>query len=301
MSVSVYKIKKWLKMIAGKSIYHVNQGPGLYYSKDELRGYYNDLTEKVLRNGDDSNKIPKITVDSGECLYFSIAIFQYGLGAYDLFLQSGSDDCLQKVYACADWAVSNQKSNGGWITFAHENKELPYSAMAQGEAISLLLRAYKVSQNEMYLTSAQKAVDFMLTPVEKGGVTKYDGENVFLMEYLYLPLVLNGWIFSIWGLYDYCKVVCDAKVKKVLDRTLVSLKQKLPDFDIGYWSKYEESKMIASPFYHKVHIAQLKVMFDLTGDEIFKVYAERWENYQKNFINSKMAFVKKAMQKVLER
>lgn len=288
-------------MILGKSISHVNQGAGLFYSKDELRGYYNDLTKKVLNRDDVLNGVPSSVVDSGERIYFSIEIFQYGLGAYDLYLQRGSDTYLQKTFACADWAIANQENNGGWKTFAHENKEYPYSAMAQGEAVSLLLRAYKACQNEAYLKSAQKAVEFMLTPVENGGVTKYDGEKVFLMEYLYLPLVLNGWVFSIWGLFDYCKIIDDAKAKNILDRTLTTLKQKLPDFDTGYWSKYEESKMIASPFYHKLHIAQLKVMYDLTGDAIYKKFAERWDCYQKSFVKSKIAFVKKAVQKIMER
>lgn len=287
-------------MVLGTSISHVNQGPGRFYSKDKLEGYYNDLTEKVLKREDVTDGVPSSLVDSGERIFFSIEIFQYGLGAYDLYLQNKSDSYLQKVYACADWAVSNQEDNGGWVTFAHENKEFPYSAMAQGEGISFLLRVYKESKNESYLSAAKKAMQFLLTSVENGGVTKYDGEDVCLMEYLYLPLVLNGWIFSIWGLMDYCKVVDDAKVRETLNKTLTSLKRKLKDFDLGYWSKYEERKMIASPFYHSLHIAQMNVMYDLTGENIYKEYANRWLGYRNSFICSKLAFVKKAMQKVLE-
>lgn len=301
MGISIYKIKKWARMIAGKSIYHVNQGPGLLFSKTELKGYYNNLTEKVLRCTCPSNEVPSSIVDSGEKVFFSIAIFQYGLGAYDLYLKDGKDDYLQMVYTCANWAVDNQEKNGGWKTFLHKKETHPYSAMAQGEGISLLLRAYEISKNESFLASAKKAMSFLLTPIENGGVTKYEGENVYFMECLYLPLVLNGWIFSIWGLIDYCKVVKDEIVNDALKRTLISLKNKLSDFDTGYWSKYEESKMIASPFYHSLHIAQLNVMFDLTGEESFKAYADRWSGYQNSFIKPKYAFVKKALQKIMER
>lgn len=288
-------------MILGTSISHVNQGPGRFYSKDKLGGYYNDLTEKVLKRDDIGDRVPSSLVDSGAKILFSIEIFQYGLGAYDLYLQNKSEDYLRKVFACADWAVSNQKSNGGWITFAHENKEYPYSAMAQGEGISLLLRAYIASKNEIYLSAAQKAMGFMLMSVENGGVTKYDGDDVYLMEYLYLPLVLNGWIFSIWGLIDYCKVVNDTRVREILNKTLESLRRKIKTFDLGYWSKYEEHKMVASPFYHSLHIAQLNVMYDLTGDCIYKEYANRWLGYKNSFICSKKAFMKKALQKILEK
>ena len=49
MGISIYKIKKWYKMMTGKSISHVNQGVGTCYSKTEIAGYYNDLTEKVTK------------------------------------------------------------------------------------------------------------------------------------------------------------------------------------------------------------------------------------------------------------
>ena len=75
--------------------------------------------------------------------------------------------------------------------------------MAQGEGASVLLRAYTLTGNVSYREAAQKAVDFMLQDIEKGGTTEYaDGKLVF-REYTNQPVVLNGWIFAWWGLYDY--------------------------------------------------------------------------------------------------
>lgn len=48
MGVNLFKIKKWTKMLRGNSVYHVNQNEGKYYSKTEVKGYYNNLTDKVL-------------------------------------------------------------------------------------------------------------------------------------------------------------------------------------------------------------------------------------------------------------
>ena len=68
-------------MMTEKSIFHVNQGGGTCDSKSEVAGYYNDLTEKVIR--DDPNiLVPKYHVDTGEEIYFSIGVSQYGLAAY---------------------------------------------------------------------------------------------------------------------------------------------------------------------------------------------------------------------------
>jgi len=300
MGISVYKIKKWTNMLLGKSVHHVCQDEGKVYSVDEVKGYYNNLTEKVIRFGLNDNEVPKTHDDTGEAIYFSIAIFQYGLAAYDLYLMNDDATMLKRALVCADWAVDNQQEDGSWVTFAHKNPEKPYSAMAQGEGISLLVRAYIATGDQKYLDASHKAKDFMLLPIENGGTARYEGDDLYLYEATFFPLVLNGWIFSLWGLVDYCKINKDENVTKALNSTLETLKKKLPEFDIGYWSKYDDKKRICSPFYHKLHIAQLRVMYDLTKDEIYKKYADKWEKYQNSFVNRKRAFAKKVLQKVFE-
>lgn len=299
MGVSLYKIKKWYKMLTGKSISHVNQGPGTCYSKTEVAGYYNDLTEKVTKDAPDI-LVPKYYVDTGDEIYFSIGIFQYGLAAYDLFLKTKDEVYKKKLIACADWAVENQQEDGGWVTFAYNHPEAPYSSMAQGEGISMLIRAHLVTQNECYFSAVHKAKDFMLKPISEGGTTEYDHENVIFYESTVIPAVLNGWIFSLWGLYDYCKYTNDEKAWAVLNSTLETLKQKLPEFDTKYWSKYDAGNRICSPFYHRLHIAQLNTMYDLFGDPAYKEFADKWDRYQNSFWKRKRAFFEKVVQKIFE-
>lgn len=300
MGITLYRIKKWMLMLMGKSISHVAQGPGLYYSKCGLDGYYNDLTEKVLKRVMVDCDVPMSTVETGERIFFPIEIFQYGLGAYDLYLKKHEECYLKKIYACANWAVENQNNSGGWETFLFKNKDQPYSSMAQAEGISLLLRVYKETKNEKYLKCAQKALLFMIKPVSEGGTTLYEGDDVIFLESTFFPAILNGWIFSIWGLLDYCKVVPDENVKQILKKSMDSLERHLPSFDLKYWSRYDEKKMISSPFYHHLHIAQLKVMYDITGRDIFKVYEKKWDVYERSFFCSKIAFMKKAFQKLFD-
>ena len=300
MSISIYKIQKWYKMMTGKSISHVNQGVGTCYSKNDVAGYYNDLTEKVTK--DDPNiLVPKYHVDAGEEIYFSIGVFQYGLAAYDLYLTTHDEVYKNKLIACANWAVENQQDDGGWITFAYKSPDALYSSMAQGEGISMLIRAAIVTEDKKYTEAADKAKDFMLKPISEGGTTEYIGQDVIFYEATNNPVILNGWIFSLWGLIDYCKYVKDDQAQDILERTLETLKNKLPDFDMKYWSKYDIDKRICSPFYHKLHIAQLEVMYDLFGDSIYKEYAKKWDRYQKSFWKSKKAFLVKAIQKIFER
>ena len=121
-------------MLRGKSVHHVDQREGRIYSVSEIKGYYNDLTEKVTRFGLENDEVPMSTVDSGKQMYFPIEIFQYGLAAYDLYLLNNDESMLKKAIACGKWALDNQQENGGWITFAHKNKDHPYSSMAQGSS-----------------------------------------------------------------------------------------------------------------------------------------------------------------------
>lgn len=299
MSISLYKIKKWYKMLAGKSVLHVPQGVGTCYSKQEVAGYYNDLTEKVLRDDPDI-LVPRYYMDNGELLEFSIGIFQYGLAAYDLYLTTHQQVYQAKLLACAQWALENQQSDGGWVTFAHTNPHAPYSSMAQGEGISMLLRAAIVSGDPRFTDAAEKAKVFMLKPLGEGGTTEYDGEDVIFYEDTDSPVILNGWIFSLWGLLDYCNYTGDNGTRAILERTLNTLKKKLPEFDIRYWSNYDVGGHICSPFYHQLHIAQLRVMYDLFGDPIYEATANRWELYQASRWNKARAFLKKAVQKILE-
>ena len=63
----------------------------------------------------------------------------------------------------------------------------------------------------------------------------------------------------------------------------------LDRYDLGFWSLYEQSEtrlpMVASSFYHRLHIVQLRVMHRLTGEAAFARVAERWENYTRSRVN----------------
>ena len=302
MSLNIHLIKKWTKMMLGRSIYHVEQGAGKYYSKEEVKGFYNDLTQKVLKN-ENLNELPVTITDNGKHIYFPIAIAQFGLGAYDLYLDTNDEQYFHLSKKAADWLFENQEDSGAWNSFGFVTPDYPYSSMAQGEAVSLLLRVYGETGNKSYLECAKKAVDFMLIPIEKGGTTKYLSNDVYLCEYTdpSLSVVLNGWIFSLWGLFDFYKVTKDESIKDVYDRSLTTLANTLGMYDCRFWSYYDLSKNYTSPFYHKLHIAQLDVMYDLTGYDIFNDYKIKWSKYNKSVFNRSRAFILKAIQKLLEK
>lgn len=295
-------MKRWYKMLTGNSIYHVKQGEGRIYSKDDINGYYNDLTQKVLKDEKSHIvEIPKVKLENGDEAIFPVTVFQYGLGAYDLYLMDSKKIYFDKFMLTSRWALTNQKKNGAWCNPNFKNPEHPYSAMAQGEGASLLIRAYKESSSVKYLEAAKRAINFMLIPVDDGGTTLYINQSVFLQEYTYTSTVLNGWIFAVFGLFDYVKISGDPKIHEVLNKTVINIADNLHMFDNGYWSMYNMDTVIASPFYHGLHIALLKVLYHLFGLGKFNLYYKRWTSYQNNQINKTKAFLVKAFQKMTEK
>ena len=92
--------------MTGKSLLHVPQGVGILLTTDKIGGYYNDLTQKVMRDANNLENveyIPTLITESGKETEFAIAVIQYGLGCYDLFLQNGNKLYLTKFYTCVDW------------------------------------------------------------------------------------------------------------------------------------------------------------------------------------------------------
>lgn len=299
----MYQIKRWYLMLAGKSVWHVNQDIGKCFAKDEIRGYYNNMMEKVTKMPEllDNTEFPKLNLEKGKFTYFPVAIFQYALGCYDLYLQTKEESYIRKFIQCVEWTLAHQDDGGRWNNFSHYCPKTPYGAMAQGEGASVLVRAYVYTKEQKYLDAAKKAIDFMLLPLNEGGTTKYEGEDAFLMEYTFKNVVMNGFIFSWWGLYDYVVATHDeGKYKQALDNTMKSLVKILPKFKCDYWSMYSLDRLIASPFYHNLHIAQMQAMYQLTGEQIFDDYAKRWTRQQKNPFCKGLAFLRKSIQKILE-
>ena len=174
--------------------------------------------------------------------------------------------------------------------------------MCQSEGVSVLLRAYIQTKEKNYYQAATKAIDFMLKKVEEGGTCLYTQEDIIFQEYVsdYNLSVLNGWIFSIFGLFDYTLVSDKQEYKEILNKTIHSMAKMLKQYDRKFWSNYDLKKTIASPAYHDLHIRQLQLLYELFEKEEFNVYANKWKKYQESKIKKILAMLIKLKQKVFK-
>lgn len=282
-----------------------------------LGPYYMSFREKADYSGPyDANGIPMLDYRGAiGRQYNPIAIAQWGLANYSRFCESSDAARLERTLHAADWLAANLEPNahGLWVWNHHFDWEYRdtlkapwYSGLAQGQGVSLLLRAYAQTSDVKYEKAAEQAFISLTKPVAQGGVLFEDNENnLWIEEYLVDPPthILNGFIWALWGVFDFWRARSDAVAKQIFDRGVQTLLHNLARFDTGYWSLYEQSgtqlKMLASPFYHRLHIVQLRVMANLTGEHRFAEAADRWEGYTGRRANRSRALVEKSIFKLL--
>jgi len=136
----------------------------------------------------------------------------------------------------------------------------------------------------------------------QGGSAIYVGKDIFLEEVPHNRRVsiLNGWIFALFGLYDSWLVFNDKQTYEVFKQSLDTLLTHLGEYDAGYWSYYDVQKHLASPFYHDLHIHQLKALAMVENSSRLTQILGRWEAYQHSRLNRFRALSVKALQKLRE-
>lgn len=267
---------------------------------EQLGDYYMTFAEKAEYSGHlDAAGIPMLDYHGQIGLQYNpIAIAQYGLGNYNLFSNTKDESRRRKYVAASDWLRDNLEQNGhGLWVWMHkfdweyrDTLKAPwYSGLAQGQGISLLLRAHHATKEPSYLDAANRAFESFVRSVDDGGVMYADERgDAWIEEYLVTPPthILNGFFWAAWGVYDFGLVTADPRAQPLFTRVARTLLRNIDRYDLGFWSLYEQSgtllKMIASPFYHQLHIVQLRIMQRMTGEAKFGEVAARWEAYTRS-------------------
>ncbi len=267
-------------------------------SYDRLGEYYLVYRQKADYKGPfDNHGIPLLNYRGEIGLQYNpIAIAQYGLAQFNRMNQEKNS--ASRFLAVADWLTQHLEQNPFGLYVWFHRFEWPYrqilyppwpSALAQGQGISVLVRAFLLSNKVIYRETAQQAVRALELPISHGGLFAQDSKEVWLEEYVVDPPshILNGAIAAGWGLFDYWLMTKDPEPKRIFDEVVATWLKYLKQYDTGFWSLYElpipgSQAMMASPYYHHLHIAQLKILNRMTGHPLFEQYANQWEQYRQN-------------------
>lgn len=218
-----------------------------------------------------------------------VTVCQYALNHYNNLLQSGELEHRVKFISQADWLMKNHDTGPDDSAVWPYRIDIPFyglkspwiSGMAQGEAISVLLRAHLLTGQGKYMEMAERSwrlfskPDVFISSFPDGGtvIEEYPTQSC--------SCVLNGFILSLFGVYDYHRFTGEETASHLFGECVESLKNNLFRYDTGHWSLYDlyPPLRLTSRSYHRLHLRLLKALFSITGETYFEETQIRWEGY----------------------
>lgn len=214
----------------------------------------------------------------------------YGLMNLERSLRNHDPAARQTFLAQVEWLVANgvRRADGAvvwpypldWQEGACLLKAPWICAMAQGLAISTLVRGCRITGHGPLLDICRAATRVFEKTVKDGGVRTLENGHALYEEYpgYPLPRVLDGFLFSLLGLYDLAVQTGDRAVFNLFAEGVDGLRHTLPFWDYrGKWSWYGSHGFLCPPHYNKLNGALLTTLSRLSGDPTLKEYADRWD------------------------
>jgi heparosan-N-sulfate-glucuronate 5-epimerase len=224
----------------------------------------------------------------GDDRYQITTMCAYALGSWNLHLIRNDSRWTEALLTVSRKLLELlDKSGDGLITGSHETSNFP-SAMSQGEAISVLVRAWVLTGETRYLRGAECASMPFSRSIDERGVAEHwkEAGGIWYEEIAIRPLrhILNGMIYALWGLRDLHKAAEHEGARRLFEDGVGSVVNAIMRFDTGWWSLYHAqednpSQRIASIMYHNLHVAQLRILYQQTGRSELLSVAKRWEQY----------------------
>lgn len=301
-----------LLFMSRKLIKDLGRDKTIYKLSDDLHSlqlgeYYFLIDEQELLSGHSQNYhfdedgipiIPTyIDVAVPRMIYYPISIGQYGLAIYHTWMKTQSSEDKKRFLQIVDWFYDNRVEDEKGVYWLSDvpkpeyRMEAPWpSAFAQSRGISLLLRGWQMTRQTKYLEAARGSLAIFDIPAAEGGVTTFTEFGPFYEEYptLFPTMVLDGFFFSLCGLYDCWRVLRHHKARELFDAGICTAKAWLPRYDLGFWMRYNYCR---EPFYPdpdpatigylRLVITQLRLLHRLTGDAEFLHWAEHYHKYDR--------------------
>ncbi|KAF0301960.1 D-glucuronyl C5-epimerase B [Amphibalanus amphitrite] len=271
---------------------------GLGSSWSGYKLFIRDLTVDALKGlGGRGRNAPKLTAQRLRVVRLGVS----GGGRLRQLRLASSAHAGQTVQA-ADWLLRHQTAAGAWTVPVERrlNNHMVLapdwsSAMAQGQAMSLLTRVYRATGDRRYLDAARRATAPFNKDSADGGVrTMFQDKYVWYEEYPTVPasMVLNGFIYSLMGLYDLWRTDPEpagggAEAGRLYTAGVSSLRALLPLYDTGSGTLYDLRHVtchvapnLARWDYHVTHVNQLLVLATMEPNVTqFSTTADRWAEY----------------------
>ncbi|MBC8390733.1 MAG: hypothetical protein ISS28_04900 [Candidatus Cloacimonetes bacterium] len=253
-----------------------NDLPYTYYKEDNFdTNYLSDRAGVILFEWDSKE------------YYHPVNMVGKALGYLDLYVQKQNQNYLNKANIYASKFIEIADTINGAMYFPYEF-DFPlhddsldvihkpwYSAMAQGKILTFFTRLYKITKDLQYFITSKMIYSSFKQVKDTSNVwiAMVDSNGFYWLE-LYptdTPThVLNGFMFSLIGLYDYFLLTSDPECRCILQSALTTLKHnallyRRPGKASYYCLKHKH----VSKKYHIITVSYLFEMYKITGDYFF--------------------------------
>lgn len=230
-------------------------------------------------------------------------IAHYALALWNQYLAPRDEYHSKAFLVQANWLVIHETrigiDAGGWpitLSLPDVNTEGPWlSALTQGCAISVLVRAYQLTHERAFLEIASRAARTFHLDILDGGVSALVGKDgIFFEEVAVYPANhrLKGFIFGLFGLYDYVELTGDTQFETLISRSHTTLHNLLSEFDIGFWTRSDLlDRHLSSRAELALHISLLDALARHSSCDHCAALALRWKNYQQHLGSQLRYFV----------
>lgn len=228
---------------------------------------------------------------------------QYALTLYGRTLRGLADN--SRFLAAVDVLLTMQDSRGAFpapypFPYYRTGEVLDpgwVSGMAQGQALSVLRRAYGLTGDARYRAAGDAALEFLLTGPQDGGPMNTLGRlDPGLQRFITFEefataephYTLNGFVFTLLGLYDWSTIdrapgdTTSGIAARLFDCGLATALYTLPYYDVGGFSAYDLGHILTEgppnvqPEYHAIHLDLLGALYEISGEPGLLQWLTEW-------------------------
>jgi hypothetical protein len=155
-----------------------------------------------------------------------------------------------------------------------------YSGMAQGQVLTVFVRLYNLTGKAEYRLAAERLFNSFknLKGEHQPWTVFIDSEGYYWIEeypWKEPTQALNGFIFGIYGLYDYYLLTHSDESRQLLTASITTVQDYVSEYrNKGGISAYCLQHRWQSPSYHRIHIEQLNMLARISGNDYFWIMSD---------------------------